>query len=43
MLFVKLHAGIDQTTGEVLSFDVTPAQGRGTGDVSVGPCRRAGR
>jgi hypothetical protein len=35
--FVKLHAGVDQATGEVLSFEVAPAEGRGTGDVSVGP------
>jgi transposase len=42
--FVKLHAGIDQATGEVLAFEVTQAEGRGTGDVSVGPrlIRRAG-
>ena len=35
--FVKLHAGIDQQTGEILSFVVTKADGQGSGDVSVGP------
>jgi hypothetical protein len=42
--FVKLHAGVDQVTGEVLAVEVTPAEGRGTGDVSVGPrlIRQAG-
>ena len=35
--FVKLHAAVDQQTGEILHFAVTRAAGRGTGDVSVGP------
>ena len=43
--FVKLHACIDQQTGEFLSFVVTPGDGAGTGDVSVGPrlIREAGK
>lgn len=35
--FVKLHVGVDQVTGEVLSWEVTSSSGRGSGDVSVGP------
>jgi transposase len=35
--FVKLHAAIDQQTGEFLAVEVTPASGKGTRDASVGP------
>jgi hypothetical protein len=35
--FVKLHAAIDCDTGEFLSTWITEADGKGSGDVSVGP------
>jgi hypothetical protein len=35
--FVKLHAATYCGTGEFLAVEVTPAGGRGSGDVSVGP------
>jgi hypothetical protein len=43
--FVKLHAGVDQQTGEIVSHVVTPGDGALTGDVSLGPrlIRDAGR
>lgn len=35
--YVKLHLGVDPATGEVTAAEVTPSEGPGTGDVSVGP------
>jgi hypothetical protein len=35
--YVKLHIGVDVNTGEILAAVVTPSEGEGTGDPSVGP------
>lgn len=35
--YVKWHAGIDAASGQVVTMEVTAADGSGSGDVSVGP------